>query len=129
MLDTSSIILIVPPILTAAFAYLIARKKNIVSERINKSKIESEIQIQALTIVRGVMNDMRDEFKREIESLKRENELLKAEIEENGNKIDTLQLQLTASDLLVATLKSEISTLQNAINLYKEENARLKQRQ
>lgn len=126
MLDTSAIILIVPPILSAAFAYLIARKKNVVTERLNRAKIDSEIQTQALTIVRGVMNDMRDEFKREIDALKKENEGFKAEIALNANKISTLQIQLTASDVLVATLKSEISTLQGAIKMYQEENARLR---
>jgi chromosome segregation ATPase len=129
MLDANTIILVVPPILTAAFAYLVARKKNIVTERLNRAKIDSEIQNQALTIVRGVMNDMRDEFRREIDNLKDENITLKQEIEENKNRIETLQIQLTASDVLVATLKSEISTLQQAINLYKEENARLKKKQ
>ncbi len=128
MLDTSAIILIVPPILSAGFAYLVARKKNIVTERLNRAKIDSEIQTQALTIVRGVMNDMRDEFKREIDALKKENEGFKREIELNTNKISTLQIQLTASDVLVATLKSEISTLQGAIKMYQEENARLRGR-
>jgi hypothetical protein len=126
MLDTSAIILIVPPILSAAFAYLVARKKNIVTERLNRAKIDSEIQTQALTIVHGVMNDMRDELKREIDALKKENEGFKSEIALNANRISTLQIQLTASDVLVASLKSEISTLQGAIKMYQEENARLR---
>jgi hypothetical protein len=126
MLDANAIILIVPPILSAGFAYLVARKKNIVTERLSRAKIDSEIQTQALTIVRGVMNDMRAEFKREIDALKKESEGFKAEISLNAHKISTLQIQLTASDVLVATLKSEISTLQGAIKMYQEENARLR---
>jgi len=127
MLDASSLLLIVPPILTATFAYMVARKKNVITERIGRAKIDSEIQTQALTIVRGVMNDMRDEFRREIDALKKENEFLKEEVDDNRNKIEHLQTQLTASDVLVASLKSEISTLQSALKLYQEENARLKQ--
>ena len=126
MLDASAILLIVPPIVTAAFAYMVARKKNVVTERMGRAKIDSEIQTQALTIVRGVMNDMRDEFRREIDSLTKENETLKEEVADNANKIETLHVQLTASDVLVATLKSEINTLQNAIKMYQEENARLR---
>lgn len=126
MLDINAAFLIVPPVVTATFAYLIARKKNIVTERLGKVKIDSEIQSQALTIVRGVMNDMRDEFRREIDSLKQENISLKEEVDANANKIETLQVQLTASDLLVATLKSEINTLQSAIKMYQEEIARLR---
>lgn len=127
MLDANVLIPIVPPILSAGFVYLVARKKSIIAERMNKAKIEAEIQTQALTIVRGAMNDMRDEFRREIEFLKKENGLLKEEIIENKTRIETLQHQLTISDGLISTLKSEISTLQSAIRLYQDENARLKQ--
>jgi len=59
MLDGTALITILPPIATAFFAYLVARKRNLVSERLNKAKINADIQTQALTIVQGVMNDMR----------------------------------------------------------------------
>lgn len=126
MIDASIIATIVPPILTAAFAYLIARKRNIVSERISKAKIDSEIQTQALTIVRGVMTDMRDELRREIDDLRKDNDKLRKEVDENKTKIDGLQTQLTASDVLVSTLKAEIATLQATVNFYESELTRLR---
>lgn len=65
IMPESSLLLIVPPIVTASFAYLIAKKKNIISERMNRAKIDSESQSQALDIVKGVMVDMRNELHRE----------------------------------------------------------------
>jgi uncharacterized coiled-coil DUF342 family protein len=126
MIDTNAIILIIPPILTAAFAYLIARKKNIITERLSKAKIDSEIQVQALTVVEKVMGEMRTELRREIDELRKENEYLKKAIVDSQARIETLESQLDASNELVAILRSEISTLQTAISMYKEENNRLK---
>lgn len=126
MIDYNSIILIVPPIITAAFAYMVARKKNIISERLNKAKIDADIQNQALTIVRGVMNDMRDELRKEIDVLRKENEHLKEEVHSNRRRVELLESQLEASAKLVETLKAEILTLQTTLSVYKDENERLK---
>lgn len=126
MIDTNAILLIIPPIFTAIFAYLIARKKNIITERISKAKIDSEIQTQALSIVEKVMGEMRTELRREIDELRKENECLKKAIGESQMKIDSLQNQLEASNQLVSMLRSEIGTLQAALAMYKEENNRLK---
>lgn len=126
MFDLSVIITIVPPIVTAAFAYLVARKKNLVSERINRAKVDADVQTQALNLVRGVMNDMRDDFHREIDSLKVENQKLKAEIDENRSRVQSLEKQLVASDELIETLRSEISTLKKTLTFYEEEIARLR---
>lgn len=126
MMDINAILLIIPPILTAVFAYLIARKKNIITERISKAKIDSEIQTQALTIVEKVMGEMRAELRREIDELRRENEELKKAISESESKLESLQHQLEASNQLVSILRSEIRTLQAALAMYKEENTRLK---
>lgn len=126
MLDTNAIILIIPPIITAAFAYLIARKKNLITERISKAKIDSEINIQALTIVEKVTGDMRLELRREIEELRKENENLRASMRDSQHRIESLESQLEASDKLVSTLRSEIISLQTALSIYKEENIRLK---
>lgn len=126
MPDTSAIILIIPPIITAIFAYLVARKKNFVNERLGRAKVDAEIQMQALSIVRNVMVEMREELKREIDTLKKENDIFRTEIHENKIKIDSLQLQLTVSNELTTTLRSEIGTLRSALRLYEEENARLK---
>lgn len=126
MLDINAIILIIPPILTAAFAYLVARKKNIITERISKAKIDSEIQVQALSIVEKVMGEMRAELRREIDELRKENDSLKKEIFISRDRIESLETQLDSSNQLISTLRSEISTLQNALSMYKEENMRLK---
>ena len=126
MLDVNVILTILPPVLSAVFAYLIARKRNTISERVNRAKVDADVQIQALQIVRGVMTDMRDEFKQEIENLRNENKTLKQEIEENTSRLTLLQKQLLASDELVETLRSEISTLKKTLALYEVENERLR---
>lgn len=126
MFDLSIIVTIVPPVVTAVFAYLVARKKNLVMERINRAKVDADVQTQALNLVRGVMNDMRDDFHREIMSLKVENEKLKAEIEDNKSRVQSLEKQLIASDELIETLRSEISTLKKTLTFYEEEIARLR---
>lgn len=126
MLDVNVLITILPPILAAVFAYLIARKRNAASERVNRAKIEADVQTQALQIVRGVMNDMRDEFKREIDALRNENKSLKYEIEENKSRLMVLQKQLVASDELVETMRSEISALKKTLAVYEAEIERLR---
>lgn len=125
-MDINAIILIIPPIITAIFAYLIARKKNIISERIGKAKIDSEIQTQALSIVDKVMGEMRIELRREIDELRKENESLKKTIVDSQTRIESLESQLDESDHLVSILRSEISALKAALAMYKEENTRLK---
>jgi peptidoglycan hydrolase CwlO-like protein len=127
MIDINAIITITPPILTAIFAYLLARKKNALNVKMNKAKIDAEIQGQALSLVRSVMNDMRDEFRKEIKRLTEENNNLKAKIEDTERNIITLNRQIKTSDDLIATLKSEISTLKSTIKIYEDEIARLKQ--
>lgn len=129
MLDLNILVTIVPPVVTAAFAYLVARKKNLVTEKINRSKVDADVQTQALNLVRGVMNDMRDDFHREIKSLKEENQKLKQEIEENSSRLETLQNQLTASDELIETLRSEISTLKKTLTFYEAEIERLRKKE
>jgi chromosome segregation ATPase len=127
MIDSGILITVVPPILTGVFAFLIARKKNIITEKVSRAKIDAEIQTQALTIVRGVMNDMRDEFRREIASLKVENERLRVKVEDTEKDIRGLHVQLRVSDELVANLKGEIATLRSTIKIYEDEIVRLKQ--
>jgi flagellar motility protein MotE (MotC chaperone) len=128
MFDSGALISILPPVLAAVFAYLVARKKNLISEKISSSKIDSEIQSQALVIVRSVMADMRDELRVEIDILRKEKDALKKEIHEHKSKIENLQNQFIVSNELAASLRSEVSTLQAALNLYKSENERLRNR-
>lgn len=126
MLDVNVLITILPPIFAAIFAYLIARKRNATSERVNRAKIDADVQTQALQIVKGVMEDMRDEFKREIDALRNENKALKQQIDENQSRLKGLQQQLVASDELVETLRSEISALKKTLMLYEAEIERLR---
>jgi predicted nucleic acid-binding Zn-ribbon protein len=126
MLDVSLIITIVPPIVTGIFAYLVARKKNIVAERISRAKVDADVQSQALTIVRQVMNDMREDFQREMSVLKEENQKLKYQIEDNKQKLQSMQEQMEASDVLIETLKSELSTLKKTLTIYEKEIERLR---
>jgi chromosome segregation ATPase len=121
-MDTSIIITIVPPILTAIFAYLIARKRNLLS----RAKLDADIQSQALIIVKGVMADMREELKREIDTLRREKDELKLKIDSAETQINSLRHQLDASDEIIATLKSEINTLQSTNKMYQDEIARIR---
>lgn len=126
MLDLNVIVTIVPAILTAIFAYLVAHKRNVISERISKAKVDADVQSQALNIVSDVMNDLKKDLHKEIDSLKTENAKLKEEVEENSKRLNTLQQQLVASDLLVASLKSEISILKKTLSIYEDEIARLR---
>lgn len=125
-MDSNLILTIVPTALSAGFAFLIAKRRNLVSERINKAKIDSEIQSQALKLVETVVNDMRTDFRNEINTLREENRNFKIEIESNSDRINSLQDQLTVSDDIIQTLKSEINTLRSTLKLYEAENARLK---
>ena len=117
-MDMGVIITIIPPILTAIFAYLIAWKRNIISEKMDKAKLDADIQSQALTIVKSVMNDMREELRREIEVLRKEKDALKIQIESSEIQIKDLRTQLEASDEIIFALKSQISILQSTIKLY-----------
>ena len=122
----ANLINIIPPIIAALFAYLIARKRSIIADKHAKAKLDADIQTQALNIVSGVMSEMKQEFRREIESLRTENNQLKLKIEEAESRIDTLRSQLDASDKLISALRSEINTLQSTINFYEKELDRLK---
>ena len=126
MLDVNVLITVLPPILAAVFTYLLARKKNTISERVGRAKIDADVQTQALQIVRGVMTDMREEFKREIDVLRNENKTLRYEIEENKGRLIVLQKQLATSDELVETMRSEISALKKTLNVYEAEIERLR---
>jgi chromosome segregation ATPase len=127
-MDLSLIITIVPPFLTAATAYLIARRKYAISQKISAAKFESDAQNQALIIVREVMHDMREDFRKEIDDLKLENKKLGEITEQNKRRIKDLEDQLNANDILIESLRSEISTLKKTISLYEQEIQRLTNR-
>jgi chromosome segregation ATPase len=116
----------IPTAITGIVAYMLGRRKNIMAEKIAKSKTEAEIQGKALDIVKGVIQDMKDEFLREIKNLKTEIEKLTSENEKLKISIEDLETQLIASGKLSATLQDEITSLQRSLTAYKEENDKLK---
>jgi len=126
MIDPNAALLTISTILTALFTYLIARKKNSTSETISTSKLQANIQIQALDIVRGVMDSQRVEFSKELEAIREDTINLKKEIVDNKHRIALLENQLVASDSVIDSLKSQIHALQSTISLYQEEILRLK---
>ena len=109
----------IPASVTGAIAFIVGKRKNASSERITKAKAEAYVQIKALDIVRGIIQDLKDEFLRELKVLKAENEELKHSIKE-------LEQQLVASSQLTETLRGEINSLRNTLKTYQEENERLK---
>lgn len=126
MLDPNVVITIVPAIATAIFAYLVAHKRNTITERLNRAKLDAETQNQALAIVRGVMTDMQNYFHKEMEILRGDNEKLRQQLEENKETLNVLKQQLIESDELVRSLRSEIATLKKALVIYEDEIARLR---
>lgn len=126
MIDINSILLIIPPLASAMFAYLIARKKNLLDDNLSRSKMGAEIQSQALKIVQETMIEMRTELKREIDQLRTDNNLLRDEVKSSREKISSLEFQIDASDKLSALLKHEIYTLNMALRMLQDENSRLK---
>lgn len=127
MIDYANIIMtVVPPIVTGVFAYLIASRKKESEEKVVKAKADAETQTQALTIVRGVVNDMRDEFRRELLSVKDDNSRLNKKLEECNSDIDSFQDKLKSNDELIHALRSEIASLRLTIKEYEDEIFRLK---
>lgn len=129
-MDLSVLIAIVPPIITALFAYLIARKRNILTEKINRAKMDADAQVQALTIVRGIINDLRGEWQesnnRCLHELEKTKEEFKQQITELRNENEKLTEKIKENEELIISLRSEIVTLRKTLALYEEEIARLK---
>lgn len=116
---------LVPPIVTGLVAYFVARRKHLSVEKINKAELDAQSQSQALNIVKNVMNDMRDEFRREINGLKDDNERMRMKIDFNESEIKVLHSQLRASDELIVTLRAEIGALRSTVKIYEDELARV----
>jgi len=116
----------IPAIITGVAAYLIAVKKTNSSEKKQKAKSDAEVQLQALNIVKGVIDTMKAEFLREIEGLNaRIDELISENVKLKKSMAD-LDAQLVTSGKLSATLQEEITSLQRSLMAYKEENDKLK---
>lgn len=134
MLDLTIILAaVIPALITAVTTYLVTRRKNNTAEKINRAQVESDIQNHALGIVKTVMDDMRSEFKREIDDLKKENLRLEERIVNNDLKIsdqtkliEDLQDKLSESDLIIKGLRSEVVLLKKTNEMYENEIQRLK---
>ena len=120
VVDTSVLITIVPPIFAAVIAYAIAKVKTEASIRIQKAKIEAEINHKAMEMVRGVVDDMRIELKAEIQALKKENEQLKEEMLRSKEEIEVLRTRLRDSAELQDAMHTEITSLKSTIQWYEK---------
>jgi len=118
MIDGNIFITIAPPIFADLIAYAIARIKSNANERIQRAKIEAEVDGKAMEIVRGIVDEMRAELKAEIASLRGENKSLKEHVDSNRSEIDALQHKLRESSVLQDAMKIEIASLKNTIQWY-----------
>src|ERR1041385_5444214 len=117
MIEGSVLITIIPPMFAALLAYFLARKRNLTQEKVQKARIDAEIQTKSLEIVSGVVFDVR----KELESIKNENSELRRLIDVNKDEIGLLQHKLQNSDELVLVLKTEIASLQSTIRTYEKQ--------
>lgn len=120
MIDGNILITIVPPIFAAIIAYAIARIKSNANERIQKAKIDAEVDTRAMDMVKGVMEEMRTELKTEIATLREENGILQEKAERNREEIETLQKRLHESSELQDAMKIEIASLRRTIEWYEK---------
>lgn len=118
MIDGNLLITIVPPIFAAIIAYAIARIKSNANERIQRAKIEAEVDNKAMEMVRSIVNEMRTELKAEIAVLREENKTLKETQESNREEIESLQRRLHESSELQDAMKLEIASLKTTIQWY-----------
>lgn len=129
-MDGNFLITIVPPIFAAIIAYAIARIKSNANERIQRAKIEAELDGKAMEMVRTIVEEMRIELKAEIASLREENKELKQAASNNREEIDLLRKRLRESSELQDAMKVEIASLRATILWYEKrlgETADIKQ--
>ena len=69
-------------------------------------------------MVRGVVDDMRIELKKEIQSLRDENKLLKEEMNRSREEIEVLRRRLRDSSELQDAMQTEIASLKATIQWY-----------
>lgn len=118
MIDGNILITIIPPVFAAGIAYAIARIKSNANERIQRAKIEADVDTRAMDMVTNVMDEMRKELKAEIEKLRQENVALKISAEQNKDEIENLRKRLRESSELQDAMKMEIASLKNTIQWY-----------
>ena len=120
MIDGNILITIVPPIFAALIAYAIARIKSATNERIQKAKIEAEVDNKAMELVKSVVEEMRAELKADIAVLREENKSLREVAKTNQYEIENLRRRLAESSELQDAMKIEIASLQKTIQWYEE---------
>ena len=111
MIDGNILITIVPPLFAALIAYAIARYKSGTNERIQKAKIDAEVDGRAMDMVKSIVEEMKTELKAEIAALRAENA-------SNKEEIERLRKQLRESSELQDAMKIEIASLKNTIQWY-----------
>ncbi len=120
MIDGNLLITIAPPIFAAIIAYAIARIKSNANERIQRAKIEAEVDSKAMEMVRSIVNEMKTELKAEIAVLREENKVLKETQASNREEIESLQRRLRESSELQDAMKIEIASLKTTIQWYEK---------
>jgi chromosome segregation ATPase len=120
MIDGPLFITIVPPVFAALIAYAIARIKSNANERIQKAKLEAEIDTRAMELVKSIVEEMRVELKAEIANLREENKSLREVVTSNREEIETLQRRLHESAELQSAMKIEIASLKTTIQWYEK---------
>ena len=118
MIDGNIFITILPPIFAAIIAYAIARIKSNANERIQRAKIEADVDGRAMETVKSIMQDMKTELKSEIALLREENKGLRTEIATNKEEIENLRKRLRESSELQDAMKIEIASLKSTIQWY-----------
>jgi transposase-like protein len=121
MIDGNVFITIVPPVFAALIAYGIARIKSNANERIQRAKIEAEVDGKAMEMVRTVMAEMKTELKSEIAQLREENKGLRQTVDANREEIETLRKRLRESTEIQDAFKIEIASLKSTILWYEKQ--------
>jgi len=110
VIELTTVLEIIPPIIAAVVTYIIASKK----AKIQYAKMMTDIQSKAIQTVVSEEEKMRKEIWEELKIVRKENEFLRLEISEINKK-------LYNSGELVETLREEIAVLKSSIAVYKEE--------
>lgn len=118
MIDGNILITIIPPTFAAIIAYAIAKIKSNANERIQRARIEAEVDTKAMEMVRSLMEEVKAELKAEITVLKEENRVLRETAQSNKDEIEGLVKRLRESSELQDAMKIEIASLTKTIQWY-----------
>lgn len=110
MIDYSNILTIIPPIVTSILTWIVASKKS----RVSYLKLITDVQVKALDVVSKSEEKMREEIRKDLELVKKENEQLR-------NEIDDLKKQIEKRTILISDLEKEITSLKATIAIYEKQ--------